>query len=99
MDILPAGTLVPTDQVSPIRAADPNAIRLRVPFEAAGPMGNDVEMATFEAGPGGHGGATVQSSAAGLLPHTGTSDQPLPGPATTTLDPTIRSGQVPVTTG
>ena len=41
--------------------------------------------AVVEAGPGGHGGAALQSSAAGLHPHTGTSDQPLPGPAPTTL--------------
>ena len=38
-----------------------------------------------EAGPGGHRGASHQSSAAGSHPHTGTSDQPLPGPAPTTL--------------
>jgi transposase len=38
-----------------------------------------------EAGPGGHCGAALQSSAAGLHPHTGTSDQPLPGPASPTL--------------
>ena len=38
-----------------------------------------------EAGPGGHRGATQESSAAGSRPHTGTSDQPLPGPAPTTL--------------
>jgi transposase len=38
-----------------------------------------------EAGPGGHRGATQESSAAGSNPHTGTSDQPLPGPAPTTL--------------
>ena len=37
------------------------------------------------AGPGGHRGATHKSSAAGFHPHTGTSDQPLPGPAPTTL--------------
>ena len=41
--------------------------------------------AVAEAGPGGHGGAALQSSAAGLHPHTGTSDQPLPGPASKTL--------------
>jgi len=45
-----------------------------------------VQVTKIEAGPGGHSGATLQSSAAGLPPHTGTSDQPLPGPATTTLD-------------
>ena len=37
------------------------------------------------AGPGGHRGASHVSSAAGSIPHTDTSDQPLPGPATTTL--------------
>ena len=38
-----------------------------------------------QAGPGGHPGATVQSSAADRSPDIGTSDQPLPGPAPTTL--------------
>ncbi len=33
-------------------------------------------------GPGGQRGASLQSSAAGSQPHTGTSDQSLPGPAT-----------------
>jgi len=37
------------------------------------------------AGPGGHRGASQISSAAGFHPHTGTSDQPLPGPAPSTL--------------
>jgi transposase len=36
-------------------------------------------------GPGGHPGASLTSSAAGLSPDTGTSDQPLPGPAHPTL--------------
>jgi len=40
-----------------------------------------------KAGPGGHSGATLSSSAAGLLPVTGTSDQPLPGPVSATLPP------------
>jgi transposase len=39
----------------------------------------------IEAGPGGHRGASHESSAAGSHPHTGTSDQPLPGPAPKTL--------------
>jgi transposase len=39
-----------------------------------------------EAGPGGHSGASSQSSAADLsTPVIGSSDQPLPGPAPTTL--------------
>jgi hypothetical protein len=47
------------------------------------------------AGPGGHRGATHKSSAAGLHPHTGTSDQPLPGPAPTTLRPTTPTRKTP----
>jgi transposase len=39
----------------------------------------------LEASPGGHCGATQESSAADLSPHIGTSDKPLPGPAKTTL--------------
>jgi hypothetical protein len=41
------------------------------------------------AGPGGHSGATLQSSAADRSPVIGTSDQPLPGPAPATLAPPI----------
>ena len=40
------------------------------------------------AGPGGHCGATQESSAVDLPPHIDTSDQPLPGPANKTLRPT-----------
>jgi transposase len=40
-----------------------------------------------DAGPGGHCGATQESSAADLPPHIDTSDQPLPGPAKPTLQP------------
>ena len=43
------------------------------------------EQAAAVTGPGGHRGASHESSAAGSHPHTGTSDQPLPGPAPTTL--------------
>jgi transposase len=38
-------------------------------------------------GPGGHCGATQESSAVDLPPHIDTSDQPLPGPADPTLQP------------
>jgi transposase len=38
-----------------------------------------------DAGPGGHCGATQESSAVDLPPHIDTSDQPLPGPAEPTL--------------
>jgi len=44
-----------------------------------------------DTGPGGHRGATQESSAADLSPHVGTSDKPLPGPARTTLRPPIRT--------
>jgi transposase len=43
---------------------------------------------TVGAGPGGHCGATLTSSAVDLPPRIDTSDQPLPGPAPTTLPPT-----------
>jgi transposase len=43
---------------------------------------------TLGTGPGGHCGATLQTSAVDLPPHIDTSDQPLPGPADTTLQPT-----------
>ena len=46
---------------------------------------NTTSTAHEDTGPGGHCGASLISSAAGLHPHTGTSDQPLPGPAPTTL--------------
>jgi transposase len=46
---------------------------------------NTTPTAHVDTGPGGHSGAALISSAAGLHPHTGTSDQPLPGPAPTTL--------------
>ena len=42
---------------------------------------------TPETGPGGHRGATQESSAVDLPPHIDTSDQPLPGPAKPTLQP------------
>ncbi len=47
--------------------------------------------ASTGAGPGGHSGASHQSSAVDLPPHIDTSDQPLPGPATSTLQPTRRA--------
>jgi hypothetical protein len=41
-----------------------------------------------DAGPGGHCGASQQSSAVDLPPHIDTSDQPLPDPRPKTLRPT-----------
>ncbi len=52
---------------------------------------NDAKTAAaadLDAGPGGHSGASLQSSAAGSHPRTGTSDQPQPGPANQTLPTT-----------
>ena len=46
---------------------------------------NAVSAVAADAGPGGHRGASLESSAAGSHPHTSTSEQPLPGPAPTTL--------------
>jgi transposase len=43
------------------------------------------------ADPGGHCGATQESSAADLPPHIDTSDKPLPGTATPTLQPTVHT--------
>jgi len=45
------------------------------------------ETKTLNAGPGGHCGASQESSAADSHPHIDTSDQPLPGPAHPTLQP------------
>ncbi len=51
---------------------------------------------TGETGPGGHSGATSQSSAADLsTPVIGSSDQPLPGPAPTTLPLTTTPAKTP----
>jgi len=49
---------------------------------AEGPVGGEVS-----AGPGGHCGASQESSAVDLPPPIDTSDQPLPGPAKPTLQP------------
>ena len=51
---------------------------------------NDARAAATRAagaGPGGHCGASQESSAVDLPPHIDTSDQPLPGPAAPTLQP------------
>jgi transposase len=59
----------------------------------------DAQAVPFEevdAGPGGHGGASHISSAAGFHPHTDTSDQPLPGPAPTTLPAAASTGKSPI---
>jgi hypothetical protein len=45
----------------------------------------------IDASPGGHCGASQESSAVDLPPHIDTSDQPLPGPAHPTLQPSRRT--------
>jgi transposase len=49
------------------------------------------------ASPGGHCGASQESSAVDLPPHIDTSDQPLPGPAEQTLRPTPPTRKAPMT--
>jgi transposase len=56
-----------------------------------------LEVTADGTGPGGHCGATLQSSAVDLPPHIDTSDQPLPGPAAATLQPTSRARKTPRT--
>jgi len=48
------------------------------------------------AGPGGHCGASKESSAVDLPPHIDTSDQPLPGPAQPTLRPLASTRKRPL---
>ena len=55
----------------------------------------DAAQAVEQAGPGGHSGATLLSSAADLPPGIGTSDQPLPGPAPATLPPPPATPKTP----
>ncbi len=53
------------------------------------------EVRTGGTGPGGHCGASLQSSAVDLPPHIDTSDQPLPGPADPTLQPAAQVRKSP----
>jgi transposase len=50
---------------------------------------------TAGTGPGGHCGASQESSAADFHPHIDTSDQPLPGPAAPTLQPARSTRKTP----
>jgi transposase len=51
-----------------------------------------IDDAREEAGPGGHFGATQESSAVDLPPNIDTSDQPLPGPASSEATPAATDG-------
>ena len=55
----------------------------------------DAQGQVSKAGPGGHSGASLILSATGSHPHTGTSSQPLPGPALTTLPPHLTHRKSP----
>jgi transposase len=51
------------------------------------------DAARKQAGPGGHSGAALKSSAADLTPDIGSSDKPLPGPALPRLLPAVTAGK------
>ena len=67
------------------RAEAMRCLKRRVSDALYRQLRTDAHAVAVDAGPGGHRGASHQSSAAGSHPHTGTSDQPLPGPAPATL--------------
>jgi transposase len=62
-----------------------DAIYRQLVIDARATQPPQPSVADDEAGPGGHCGATQESSAVDLPPHIDNSDQPLPGPANTTL--------------
>jgi transposase len=68
--------------------ADAQAAAIAAEIEEADQTATEVGT-----GPGGHCGASHESSAVDLPPHIDTSDQPLPGPATPTLQPTPPPGK------
>ena len=65
--------------------ADAQAAAITAEIEEADQTATEVGT-----GPGGHCGASQESSAVDLPPHIDTSDQPLPGPAKPTLQPSPR---------
>lgn len=71
-----------------------DVIYRRLVADAQGTQAKD-PTGDAEASPGGHCGATQESSAVDLPPHIDTSDQPLPGPARTTLPRPIRPRKSP----
>ena len=74
----------PLEAIRCLKRRISDAIFRQLVADAAAAQAEDTK-----AGPGGHCGATQKSSAAGSHPHTGASDQPLPGPAATTLRRTV----------
>ena len=73
----------PLEAIRCLKRRISDAIFRQLVTDAAAHLEQDVDT-----GPGGHSGATLNSSATGFNPHAGTADQPLPGPAPTTLRPT-----------
>jgi hypothetical protein len=67
--------------------------------DQARPRSQSRDLTDVDTGPGGHCGATQESSAADLPPHIGTSDQPLPGPAQPTLPRPIRTRKTATSPG
>jgi transposase len=68
--------------------ADAQAAAIAAEIEEADQTATEVGT-----GPGGHCGASHESSAVDLPPHIDTSDQPLPGPAKPTLQPAQPAGK------
>jgi len=66
-------------------------LRRRLPDVACRQLVADAPR--HQAGPGGHSGAALKSSAADLTPDIGSSDKPLPGPALPTLLPAVTAGK------
>jgi hypothetical protein len=60
--------------------------------EGIGSRSSRLASGSGNSGPGGHSGTTLQSSVTDLTPDIGSSDKPLPGPATS--QPTRRPNAV-----
>jgi transposase len=69
------------------------ALRRRISDAVYRQLARDARERAGQAGPGGHSGASMSSSAADLTPVIGSSDQPLPGPASPTLPPATNGGK------
>ena len=83
----------PLEAIRCLKRRISDAIFRQLVTDAAAHLEQDVDT-----GPGGHSGATLNSSATGFNPHAGTADQPLPGPAPTTLRPTPTAVKRPLKT-
>ena len=88
-----AGGKRPLEAMRCLKRRISHAIYRRPVADARAVVANDAD-----AGPGGHRGASLISSAAGSHPHASTSDQPLPGPAPMTLRPSTTAGKRPLKT-